>query len=67
MPSPVLKARSAVGVATRRGDPAKIEDARRELAAANLEAYIQRIVSEAPPLTSDQVAKITTLLRGGHR
>lgn len=67
MPSPVLKARSAVGVATRNGDPTKIEDARRELAAANLEAYIQRIVSHAPPLTPEQVDRVAVLLRGGGR
>ncbi len=67
MPSPVLKARSAVGVATRKGDPVKIENARRELAAANLEAYIQRIVSECPPLRPDQLDRIAVLLRGGGR
>lgn len=36
--------------------------ARRELAAANLEAYVAKVVAEAPPLTPDQAARIARLL-----
>jgi hypothetical protein len=39
-------------------------DAKRDLAAANLEAYIKRIVTEAPPLTEDQRSRLALLLRG---
>ncbi len=39
-------------------------DAKRNLAAANLEAYIKRIVAEAPPLTEDQRSRLALLLGG---
>ena len=39
-------------------------DAKRNLAAANLEAHIQRIVAQAPPLTEDQRSRLALLLRG---
>lgn len=60
--STVLKARSALGVASRRGAPDDIRTARRALAAAKLEAYVSRIVAEAPPLTEDQKHRIVSLL-----
>lgn len=63
MPSPVLTARSNLGNATRRKDPAAIEQARRDLAAAKLEDYVQRTVADAPPLTDDQLKRITAMLR----
>lgn len=66
--SEVLKARSAVGVATRSGDPDKIADARRDLAAAKLHAYVEKVVNEAPPLTTEQRTRLTSLFapaRGG--
>jgi len=59
--SDVLKARSAVGVATRSGDPAKIAEARRDLAAAKLQAYVEKVVSEAPPLTTEQKTRLASL------
>lgn len=43
-------------------DPDLIE-ARRELAAAKLEAYVQKVVANAPPLTSSQRDRIAVLLR----
>ncbi|MFD1210966.1 hypothetical protein ACFQ36_02785 [Arthrobacter sp. GCM10027362] len=61
--SPVLKARARLGVAARTGSQQDIAEARRDLAAANLEAYIQRTVAEAPPLTQEQLDRIATLLR----
>lgn len=64
-PSPIIKARSRVGVATRRADPAAIESARRDLAAAKLEAYVAKVVAEAPPLTPEQSRLIAALLNGG--
>jgi len=39
--------------------------ARRDLAAANLEAYVKKTVDKAPQLTQDQAARIAVLLRGG--
>ena len=60
--STVLKARSALGVASRRGNPEEVRKARRNLAAANIEAYVARVVSEAPPLTDDQKHRIASLL-----
>ncbi|WP_339619860.1 hypothetical protein [uncultured Salinibacterium sp.] len=63
--TPVLIARSKLGVATRSGDINAVRSARRDLAAANLEQYIERVVSDAPPLTSDQRDRIAALLGGG--
>ncbi len=46
--------------------PALVE-ARRDLAAAKLEAYIQRVVDEAPELTAEQKSRLALLLKAGHR
>jgi hypothetical protein len=40
-------------------------DAARNLAAANLERYVDEIVAKAPPLTTEQLDRITAILRGG--
>ncbi|MGO2780089.1 hypothetical protein [Glutamicibacter arilaitensis] len=61
--SEVLQARAALGVASRRGDKGAIESARRDLAAAKLAAYAEKIINEAPPLTMEQRARISGLLR----
>lgn len=45
-------------------DPALIE-ARRDLAEASIQAYIERTVAAAPPLTSEQRDRLALLLRGG--
>lgn len=60
--SDVLKARGRLGVAARERDPDRITEARRDLAAAKLAAYVQKVVSEAPPLTMEQRHRISQLL-----
>ena len=45
-------------------DPAVVEK-RLELRALRLEDHVQRVLSEAPPLTEDQRARIAALLRAG--
>lgn len=50
---------------TRAADDPEIIDARRNLKSIRLEAHIQKVVSEAPALTSDQVDSIVKLLRAG--
>lgn len=63
MSNPVISARGRLGYAKRIGDPQTVSDAKRDLAAAKLEAYIARVVAEAPPLTSAQRDKLAGLLR----
>lgn len=46
-------------------DHPAIEDARAELAAANLAAYIRKVVDAAPPLSETHRAELAALLRGG--
>lgn len=58
----VTRARSRLGNATKYR-PDEVDDARRDLAAANLAATIKRIVSKAPPLTDDQRSRLALLLR----
>ena len=65
MSDSILKARSALGVASRRHDADGIAGARRALAAAKLEAYIAKTVAEAPPLTQAQLDRLAILLRPG--
>lgn len=62
MSSDILSARSRVAVAVRQRDAEAERDARRDLAAAKLEAYAARVVAEAPPLTEAQRDRITALL-----
>jgi hypothetical protein len=47
-----------------KSDPELI-NARQELAAAKLTAYIEKVVAEAPPLTDEQRDRIAVLLRPG--
>ena len=54
--------RSEVGAARRTKDPERERIARRDLAAAKLEAYIAKTVAAAPPLTPNQAARIAGLL-----
>lgn len=63
--SPSVKARAQVGVAVRTKNRALEVQARRDLAAAKIEAYVQKVVAEAPPLTSEQRARLAALLNGG--
>lgn len=62
--SPVLAARGRTGAAKRSGDPALIETAYRDLAAEKIAAYIEKIVSTAPPLTSAQKSRLSALIGG---
>lgn len=64
MASEVLQAKSRLGVASRRHDPEEIAEARRDLAAAKLAQYVERVVAEAPPLSPEQADRIAALLRG---
>ncbi|MDR6414062.1 hypothetical protein [Pseudarthrobacter sulfonivorans] len=59
----VVFARNNLGVATRRADPEAVAAARQNLAAAKLEAYIAKVVAEAPPLDQSQLDAIAVLLR----
>lgn len=58
------RARVAALHAKRPKDRAAISDARRDLAAANVAAAIERNLKAAPPLTEDQVERLSDLLRG---
>ena len=40
-------------------------DLRRDLAACKLEAYIRKVVDEAPPLTTEQLQRLAVLLNPG--
>lgn len=62
MPSKVLQARSKVGLASRRGNLEQIREARRDLAAAKLEAYVAAVLAKAPPLNKEQLDRIAVLL-----
>ena len=44
-------------------DDPRLPDLRRDLAAARLEEYVQRVVDEFPPLTNEQRNQIAALLR----
>lgn len=45
----------------------KVLDAKRDLAAAKLSAYITKVVAEAPPLSPQQRARLAALLTEGCR
>ncbi|MEX3645021.1 hypothetical protein [Mycolicibacterium porcinum] len=40
-----------------------LDDPKRDLAAAKIEAYVKRVVAEAPPLTDEQRARLADLMR----
>lgn len=63
--SALARTSSRLAVATRTRDPEQIAEARREHVAAQIEAYIERVVAEAPPLTDAQRSRLATLLNGG--
>lgn len=70
--SSALEARNRYGAIKRHhpDDVDRIAAARRDLAAAKLEDYIERTVASAPPLTDEQLERIAPLLRptaGGER
>ncbi|WP_439592392.1 hypothetical protein [Microbacterium sp.] len=67
MPTTIQGARARVAAFTRSraADDPDLVDARRDLAAANLEKHITRVVADAPPLTDAQRTRLASLLRGG--
>ena len=63
--SEILSVRGRVASLSRTrkpNDPDLIE-ARRHLATAKLEQYVARVVAEAPPLTDEQLERVSALLR----
>ena len=67
--SEVQQARNHLGVIARRhkDNPAAVEAARRDLAAAKLQDYITRTVDAAPELTAEQRTRLAAILQGGGR
>ena len=67
MGAKALSARGRLGDLSRRHDQDSrpIQDARRDLAVAKIEDYIEKVVAEAPPLTPAQYDKLASLLQGG--
>jgi hypothetical protein len=57
------RARVASLTRSRSDDDPELLDARRNLAAERLAAYIEKTVSAAPPFSEDQRARLTSLLR----
>jgi hypothetical protein len=47
--------------ARRSGDRSEVDDLRRQYVEAKIEAYVQRVVAEAPPLTEDQKTRLRSL------
>jgi hypothetical protein len=43
--------------------PEQVEAARADLAAANISAYIRRVIEAAPPLTPEQRNRLAAILR----
>ena len=62
MSNDVRRNRAKLAANMRHHPNADHTNARRELAASNLEAYVARVVAEAPPLTDEQKHRIASLL-----
>lgn len=61
--SPSLRIAAArAGAAARNGDPSLIRETQRDLAAARIQAYIERVVMAAPPLTTEQRIRLAAML-----
>ena len=68
MSAPQSKVAAArVARAHRNHDAAEIEAARRDLAAIRISEYVAKVVAAAPPLTPDQVLRISRILKAGDR
>ena len=63
----ILAFNAALARAHKTGDPLKIEQARRNLAAAQAEKAIRQALATAPPLTAEQRNQLAGLLRGDAR
>jgi len=61
MSEEIYKARAQLAVRTRDGKPTG--EARRDLAAAKVAQYISKTLAEAPPLSQEQLDKLSSLLR----
>ena len=48
---------------SRSDDDPELLGTKQRLAAAKIEAYVERVVANAPPLTAEQCARVTELLR----
>jgi hypothetical protein len=59
-----LSARGKLGATARRfpNDPDRLAEARRDLAAAKLQDYIERTLADAPPLSDAQRERLALLL-----
>jgi hypothetical protein len=57
------RARIASLTRSRAADDPELIAAKRNLAVLNIEDYVQRVLSAAPPLTAEQRAKLAELLR----
>lgn len=69
MPKPsteAQRARSALGAAVRHGDPAQIEQARQDLAAAHDDALVKATVDRASYLTPAQYEELAAALAQYH-
>ncbi|KXC06423.1 hypothetical protein [Microbacterium hominis] len=60
-----LKASAHVAVAVRLKDPERETVARRNLAEAQIADAIERAIAVAPPLTPEQIKRLSGLLRTG--
>lgn len=69
MPEPAPSVRSLQGqsAAARRWDSPNKDEIAREYTEARIAAYIQRVVATAPPLTLEQRARLSGLLRGSDK
>ncbi len=64
----IAKARAHVaGLHARPNDDPQLVDAKRDLAAAKITAYIERVVAQAPPFTREQVDQLRVLLEPARR
>ncbi len=50
---------------SRKPDDPELLDAKRDLRAARLEDHVQKVLSEAPALSAEQLTQIAALLRAG--
>lgn len=60
----VRRARAALGGHVKAGNAQAAQEARRQLAAAQIETFIERKLAEAPDLSAEQRNRLAVLLRG---
>lgn len=64
-PPTAAKAISDIAVGTRIHDPERVAKGRRNLAEAKIADAIERNLAAAPPLSTQQIHRLTSLLRSG--